>query len=304
MAQVATFGTILMEMSDFPTRHPYSLGIFQNEIERIMAAWIAELPVRILYLPANGKAPVLAGQRQRRTVRCARMADERPWFQLSHEEIEALPVDELALRILVQMGTGSEERMNLLGRIQTRQGTPRSTNQAVVEAWWWLIRKGLIAPDAQNAEDNWWLPTRLGHEVTEREDGLARLRAGERIDIELHPRIADDVRSEFLRGKFEAAVFTAMREVEIAARERSGADQDAYGQALLGQAFGKGGKLIDAASADAEEHAVANLFRGALGAFKNPPSHRRVDFDDPTEAAEIVVLASLLLRILDRLAEH
>ncbi len=36
-------------MSDFPTRHPYSLGIWQNQIERIMAAWIAELPVRIYY---------------------------------------------------------------------------------------------------------------------------------------------------------------------------------------------------------------------------------------------------------------
>ena len=36
-------------MSDFPTRHPYSLGIWQNQIEQIMAAWIAELPVRIYY---------------------------------------------------------------------------------------------------------------------------------------------------------------------------------------------------------------------------------------------------------------
>jgi 2-polyprenyl-6-methoxyphenol hydroxylase-like FAD-dependent oxidoreductase len=36
-------------MSDFPTRHPYSLGIWQNQIERIMAAWIAELAVRIYY---------------------------------------------------------------------------------------------------------------------------------------------------------------------------------------------------------------------------------------------------------------
>src|SRR5437868_3962917 len=36
-------------MSDFPTRHPYSLGIWQNQIERIMAAWIAGLPVRICY---------------------------------------------------------------------------------------------------------------------------------------------------------------------------------------------------------------------------------------------------------------
>src|SRR3954464_8690116 len=49
VAQAATFGTTVIDMSDFPTRHPYSLGIFQNQIERIMAAWIAELPVRIYY---------------------------------------------------------------------------------------------------------------------------------------------------------------------------------------------------------------------------------------------------------------
>src|SRR3954468_2920960 len=48
-AQAATFGTTVMDMSDFPTGHPYSLAIFQNQIERIMAAWIAELAVRIYY---------------------------------------------------------------------------------------------------------------------------------------------------------------------------------------------------------------------------------------------------------------
>jgi 3-(3-hydroxy-phenyl)propionate hydroxylase len=48
-AQVATFGTTVLDMSDFPTRHPYSLAIFQNQIERIMAAWIAELSVHIYY---------------------------------------------------------------------------------------------------------------------------------------------------------------------------------------------------------------------------------------------------------------
>ena len=48
-AQVATFATTVLDMSDFPTRHPYSLGIWQNQIERIMAAWIAELRVRIDY---------------------------------------------------------------------------------------------------------------------------------------------------------------------------------------------------------------------------------------------------------------
>jgi 2-polyprenyl-6-methoxyphenol hydroxylase-like FAD-dependent oxidoreductase len=43
------FGTTMLDMSDFPTRHPYALGIWQNQIERIMAEWIAELPVRIYY---------------------------------------------------------------------------------------------------------------------------------------------------------------------------------------------------------------------------------------------------------------
>ena len=48
-AQAASFGTTVLDMSDFPTRHPYSLGIWQNQIERIMAAWVAELPVRVYY---------------------------------------------------------------------------------------------------------------------------------------------------------------------------------------------------------------------------------------------------------------
>ena len=47
--QAMPFGRAMLDMSDLPTRHPYFLGIFQNAIERIMAAWVAELPVRIYY---------------------------------------------------------------------------------------------------------------------------------------------------------------------------------------------------------------------------------------------------------------
>jgi 3-(3-hydroxy-phenyl)propionate hydroxylase len=49
VAQAAMIAATVLDMSDFPTRHPYALGIWQNQIERIMAAWIAELPVRIYY---------------------------------------------------------------------------------------------------------------------------------------------------------------------------------------------------------------------------------------------------------------
>jgi 3-(3-hydroxy-phenyl)propionate hydroxylase len=48
-AQTAVIGTTVLDISDFPTRHPYGLGISQNKIERILAGWVAELPVRIHY---------------------------------------------------------------------------------------------------------------------------------------------------------------------------------------------------------------------------------------------------------------
>src|SRR5690349_18524869 len=36
-----------LDISDFPTRHNYVLGLWQNQIERILADWIGELPVTI-----------------------------------------------------------------------------------------------------------------------------------------------------------------------------------------------------------------------------------------------------------------
>ncbi|MBS1863222.1 MAG: FAD-dependent monooxygenase [Actinobacteria bacterium] len=48
-AQAAGFALNMLDISDFPTRHPYALGLFQNQIERIMAAWVLELGVPIEY---------------------------------------------------------------------------------------------------------------------------------------------------------------------------------------------------------------------------------------------------------------
>lgn len=49
MAQVAGFASVRLDISDFPTRHPYGLGLWQNHIERILAGWVRELGVPIHY---------------------------------------------------------------------------------------------------------------------------------------------------------------------------------------------------------------------------------------------------------------
>jgi 2-polyprenyl-6-methoxyphenol hydroxylase-like FAD-dependent oxidoreductase len=47
VAQVQSFGESRLDISDFPTRHPYGLGLWQNQIERILAGWVDELAVPI-----------------------------------------------------------------------------------------------------------------------------------------------------------------------------------------------------------------------------------------------------------------
>jgi 3-(3-hydroxy-phenyl)propionate hydroxylase len=49
VAQVQSFATIPLNISDFPTRHPYGLGLWQNHIERILAGWVEELAVPIYH---------------------------------------------------------------------------------------------------------------------------------------------------------------------------------------------------------------------------------------------------------------
>jgi 2-polyprenyl-6-methoxyphenol hydroxylase-like FAD-dependent oxidoreductase len=46
-AQVAGFAAIPLDISDFPTRYPYGLALWQNHIERILADWVAELKVPV-----------------------------------------------------------------------------------------------------------------------------------------------------------------------------------------------------------------------------------------------------------------
>jgi 2-polyprenyl-6-methoxyphenol hydroxylase-like FAD-dependent oxidoreductase len=49
VAQVAGFASVRLDISDFPTRHNYGLGLWQKHIELILAGWVGELAVPIYY---------------------------------------------------------------------------------------------------------------------------------------------------------------------------------------------------------------------------------------------------------------
>jgi 3-(3-hydroxy-phenyl)propionate hydroxylase len=47
VAQIASFASIRMDISDFPTRHPYGLALGQDRFEGILAGWVEELKVPV-----------------------------------------------------------------------------------------------------------------------------------------------------------------------------------------------------------------------------------------------------------------
>src|SRR5438067_7985129 len=47
VAQVAGFAGTPLDISNFPSRHPYGLALLQSKFERILAGWVGELQVPI-----------------------------------------------------------------------------------------------------------------------------------------------------------------------------------------------------------------------------------------------------------------
>ena len=114
-----------------------------------------------------------------------------------------------------------------------------------------------------------------------------------------HPMIPQNVWSSFSQEAYGSAVFEAFKQVEIAVREAGGYPDTAYGLDLMRKAFNvDNGNLTDEEQPPAEKQARSDLFAGAIGAYKNPGSHREVEIT-AEEAIEMIALASLLLRIVD-----
>jgi len=219
-----------------------------------------------------------------------------------------LSEDDLGLRLLrliVEHKQGHLLNRHDIGLVGTwaELGPEATTDeflQAIIEAWEWLAVQRLVARVPADHSERAFV-TRRGYRILEADDGLALLRAEARIGVDLHPLIQRRVRRQFFLSEYEAAALLALKQVEIRVRQVSGASEGDIGVKLMRKAFKSDGLLSDPEQEAGEQEATSALFAGAIGVFKNPSSHREVQFDDPTYASEVVLLADLLLRMLDRI---
>jgi uncharacterized protein (TIGR02391 family) len=117
----------------------------------------------------------------------------------------------------------------------------------------------------------------------------------------MHPKLVGKVRPMFLRGDYDIAVIQAFKHVEVVVRKEAKLPEDMVGQKLMRAAFHpENGNLTDMDSPQAERQAVMELFSGAMGHGRNPPSHRDIVIERES-AAQLIGLASYLLYLIDRI---
>jgi uncharacterized protein (TIGR02391 family) len=146
---------------------------------------------------------------------------------------------------------------------------------------------------------NYRVLTRRGQQLRSR-DQVRSYAAATDLPVGLvHPEILTKARAAFLRGDYDVAVLAALRTVEVAVREAGGFRSEEVGVRLMRDAFNsEKGPLTDMSAAFAEREAMSALFAGAIGAAKNPPSHREVEMGRAA-AVQLIMLASYLMSVVN-----
>ena len=224
------------------------------------------------------------------------------------EQAIELQSEELAVFVLSYLAQQEQSNqssiMNLNNfLISLREYAPtqkEEVSEAFTEAWIWLERELMLAP--RRGDRVWFYITKRGKTLLEQGELEAYLRADLLQPMVLAPVLARKVRPTYMRGDYDTAIFQAFKEVEVRVREAAGFGNDKLGVSLMREAFNpSNGPLSNQTIEPGERQAMSDLFAGAIGLLKNPTSHRDTALNDPQEAAEAILFANNLLRMVERL---
>lgn len=164
-----------------------------------------------------------------------------------------------------------------------------------------LKNSGLIAQDPTQSSTVFQRLTDKGKKIVENQQDpdVFSLRLEEVIE---NQELLEHTLDSFNDGDYDSAIFNAFKLVEETVRAKAGLDVKDIGVTLMSKALNptNGRLVIPKCLVVAEQEGVHSLFRGAIGFFKNPTSHRTVNYNDRMEAIQVIVFAEVLLNILSK----
>lgn len=170
--------------------------------------------------------------------------------------------------------------------------------EVLVEAYGWGFSEGLFILDPNRLDgSNWWKVSRRGRKLNQPLDVLKMAARDILPKAFLHPLIAEHSAPIFHMGKYDAAVFQAFKQVEIAVRDASGLSLD--GASLMKTVFSKNDGVLNTAVEASEREGLMFIFAGAIQLFRNSTGHQNLDID-PQEAAHLLIHASYLLSLVEK----
>lgn len=188
----------------------------------------------------------------------------------------------------------------IFGKGYRRPDIADEIKSAINQAWDRLVRTRLLVPDPRFPSGGVYKLGQKAREALEKPRERRSLGTWRLNKEALHRRLQQDVWGSYERAEYATAVLLAMKSVEVAVREAAGLGAGDIGTHLMRAAFNsENGPLTDQSAEKGERQARSDLFAGAIGSYKNPSSHRDVDFGDPDEVGEVIMLANQLLRIVD-----
>jgi uncharacterized protein (TIGR02391 family) len=232
------------------------------------------------------------------------------------EQVLAMEPEELApalLQLLCSSVEGSSPQQPIKrGNVFMHSTSPANgypspyrdrINEALMAAWVWLEREGLLLPAPGHQDRDWVFVSQRGRKLLSKENFDAYRYGSLFPRAMLHPAIASTTFALFIRGHYDTVVFEAFRAVEVAVRDAAGLPQNLVGIELVRKAFAENsGPLTDTSLVVGEQQAMAHLLAGAIGLFKNPTSHRAAAVSKPEDAVSLVMFADYLLRLVEQRA--
>jgi uncharacterized protein (TIGR02391 family) len=171
--------------------------------------------------------------------------------------------------------------------------------RSVAEGWSWLERYGLIVNDPGQSSGVHRMLTRRAEAIKNEDDFRAFRKENQTVYDLLDKTTRGKIWPMYVRGDYDIAIAQAFKEVEVTMRSKADLKQSDFGERLIKKFFSRF-RLPGTFDENelGKQSAEERVFLGAFGMYRNPATHQPPSIFDASQAGEVLIIASHLLRLV------